>query len=535
MARPPRVGGDGAAAAGRAVVRTGLTRRNRGCADREISESISRISADLGGQYSALARLRRPAMTSGSAGSNRSNNSISRVRTVVRSSPAVRAHQCDQPVECRRDVLLQDLDVGRGERGLDVVGRGVGGRDGVRRLRGCAGQERDLAHRALGLCVIRVRVQDRLIGGQRGVEVPGVQMRTRLRQFGVDLLGLVAGIRLRRRAFRRSRSAASRSNGAADRAAAGPGSSTTVVRRPAPPRSGQPARRTSERPGASVSTLTVASDHLPPSAAASSPSASPSWTLASLRGDHSSTTTGTWLDRTSTSASKLASVISTPAGAPEACPARAFARRGARCLRPERSTAPAMEGPVRREDGDESRPQVCHVVSGTDRPGCADARQYALAAPIRPVRSAHMRKITLHSGTMLASNASNHVPGVHLTAIPTSSAATTKAMKTARGPCRRPSRRSRSRCAQVLEVHADQQSDPADGLGQGDQAKPVHAGESNALVMGAIVPNSTPITTSVVEVSRPAGSAHRPGRLRRTAPPRHSRTRVVPAQGPHAA
>ena len=66
-----------------------------------------------------------------------------------------------------------------------------------------------------------------------------------------------------------------------------------------------------------------------------------------------------------------------------------------------------------------SRPQVCHVVSGTDRPGCRTPVG-AIAVPIRPVRSAHMRKITLQSGTTLASNASNHVPTVHLTAIPTS-------------------------------------------------------------------------------------------------------------------
>ena len=68
------------------------------------------------GQYRALASLRRPAITSGSAGSNRSNSSISRVRTLVRSSPAVRLTKRDQPVERRCDVLLQDLDVGGGER-----------------------------------------------------------------------------------------------------------------------------------------------------------------------------------------------------------------------------------------------------------------------------------------------------------------------------------------------------------------------------------------------------------------------------------
>jgi hypothetical protein len=49
---------------------------------------------------------------------------------------------------------------------------------------------------------------------------------------------------------------------------------------------------------------------------------------------------------------------------------------------------------------------------------------------MRPVRSAHMRKITLQSGTMLASNASNQVPAAHFNAIPVSSAVTTKAMKT---------------------------------------------------------------------------------------------------------
>ena len=69
--------------------------------NRRNSAGGLRHFVDLGDQYSALARLRRPAMTSGSAGSNRSNNSISRVRTVVRSSPAVRLHQCDQPVEAR--------------------------------------------------------------------------------------------------------------------------------------------------------------------------------------------------------------------------------------------------------------------------------------------------------------------------------------------------------------------------------------------------------------------------------------------------
>ena len=73
-------------------------------------------------------------MTSGSAGSNRSNSSISRVRTVVRSSPAVRFTSAINRSNAAGDVLLQDLDVGGGERRLDVVGRGIGQRDGIGRL-----------------------------------------------------------------------------------------------------------------------------------------------------------------------------------------------------------------------------------------------------------------------------------------------------------------------------------------------------------------------------------------------------------------
>src|SRR5690348_13236411 len=87
-----------------------------------------------------------------------------------------------------------------------------------------------------------------------------------------------------------------------------------------------------------VSTFTVANDHLPPSASARALRSWASRTLASLRGDHSSTKTGASFDRTSTSASKLASVISTPLGGAAPSPAGAD-----RCLRADRSTAPAME------------------------------------------------------------------------------------------------------------------------------------------------------------------------------------------------
>ena len=56
-------------------------------------------------------------MTSGSAGSNNSNSSISRVRTDVRSSPDVRTHQPDQTIEGGGHILAEDLHVGRRERG----------------------------------------------------------------------------------------------------------------------------------------------------------------------------------------------------------------------------------------------------------------------------------------------------------------------------------------------------------------------------------------------------------------------------------
>jgi hypothetical protein len=84
-----------------------------------------------------------------------------------------------------------------------------------------------------------------------------------------------------------------------------------------------------------------------------------------------------------------------------------------------------------------------------------------------------MTKITLHRGTMLASNASNHVPVDHLNAIPTSSPATTNAMKTS--PWVMPKTLtpiSVRGVPQVLEIHADQQTNPADGLGQRDRTEP---------------------------------------------------------------
>src|ERR1700735_364975 len=94
-----------------------------------------------------------------------------------------------------------------------------------------------------------------------------------------------------------------------------------------------------------TSTLTLASDHFPLSAAARSDKLSASCRQTSLRGDHSSTTTGTWLERSSTSSSKLACVTSLPPG-PADPPPPVSPPAGGLCLRADKSTAPASAGPI---------------------------------------------------------------------------------------------------------------------------------------------------------------------------------------------
>ena len=158
--------------------------------------------------------------------------------------------------------------------------------------------------------------------------------------------------------------------------------------------------------------------------------------------------------------------------------------------------------------------------------------------PICPVRSAHMRKITLPNGTMLALNASNHVPSAHLNAIPASRPATTNAMKTS--PCAMPNTFtpiSVRRAGQVLEIHADQQTSPADGLEQSNEPKPPSDGPKikSACHGRHCARRPQRLLQRVVDVlSAPAAPGRRPARRRRTAPRRHSRNRVVPAQGRRA-
>ena len=147
---------------------------------------------------------------------------------------------------------------------------------------------------------------------------------------------------LRRRAFRQWPTAASRPTGAVARAAGRPGSWKSAVRQPPRRRSARPGHRRSERPAAwcrrSRWSTTTCRRRSPPDP----PTHRPIGSTQSLRGDHSTTTTGTSLDRASTSASKFVSVISTPACAPAVRPVSLLCV--ARCLRAERSTAPAMAG-----------------------------------------------------------------------------------------------------------------------------------------------------------------------------------------------
>ena len=79
---------------------------------------------------------------------------MSRVRTLVRSSSAVRLTSAISRSNAACDILLQDLHIGCGEHRLDVVGCGVGRSQRVGPVRRCALQERDLTHRAFGLGVI---------------------------------------------------------------------------------------------------------------------------------------------------------------------------------------------------------------------------------------------------------------------------------------------------------------------------------------------------------------------------------------------
>ena len=125
-------------------------------------------------------------ITSGSAGSNNSNSSISRVRTLVRSSSDVLRTKAISRSKAGDHVLVEDLHIGGSEGGLDVVGGGIGRGHRVGTVRGGALEKRHLPQRAFGLGMRGIDVEDGLIRRRRGREITGLQMLARLCQGGID-------------------------------------------------------------------------------------------------------------------------------------------------------------------------------------------------------------------------------------------------------------------------------------------------------------------------------------------------------------
>ena len=107
VARPPGIGGDGAATAGGAVARARLTTPAPSRAGETPRISPFAAFALRGRSVERVGEVAPTGDDVGVGGVEQSNSSISRVRTVVRSSPAVRLHQRDQAVERGRDVLLR--------------------------------------------------------------------------------------------------------------------------------------------------------------------------------------------------------------------------------------------------------------------------------------------------------------------------------------------------------------------------------------------------------------------------------------------
>src|SRR6478735_9433096 len=211
-----------------------------------------------------------------------------------------------------------------------------------------------------------------------------------------------------------------------------------------------------------VSTLTVASDHLPPSLAARLARESPNWMLASLRGDHSRTTTGTWLERTSTSASRLASVISTPPEGPDG-PAAPPSPAGARCLSAERSTAPAMDAATGRG---RVTPTSLSCRFGCVPPRlrhrCGTRHGAHLAGAFGPYEEDHTaqrhdaRQQRQQPGTRRPFERNAREQTHHHERDEDQPVCHSEHFDADLG----------SRAAEVLEVHADQQTNPTDGLEQ---------------------------------------------------------------------
>ena len=242
VARPAGVGGDGAAAAGRALVRAG--RSPNGIPRKRAAVPFRRVSVQRVGQVAAA----------------RDDLGVGGVEQV---------EQFDQPGADRRAlVACGALDQARSAASKAAAtsccristsaaanaasmssGAASASADGVRRVGRRALQERDLAHGALGLGVVRVGVEDRLVRRERRVEVTGVEVLACLLELRVDLfgfVGLAAAAELARGGVEQRVDPAPQLLGRLRR----PGSSRSADRRRARPRSERPARRTSARPAA---------------------------------------------------------------------------------------------------------------------------------------------------------------------------------------------------------------------------------------------------------------------------------------------
>lgn len=85
--------------------------------------------------------------------------------------PGAAAHELDETTEGRLRLLREQFGVGRRELGFEVVRSGIGALDRILGDRARAGQETHLTQRGLRLGVVRLGVQDELVGRLGALEV----------------------------------------------------------------------------------------------------------------------------------------------------------------------------------------------------------------------------------------------------------------------------------------------------------------------------------------------------------------------------
>ncbi len=85
--------------------------------------------------------------------------------------PGAATHELDETTEGRLRLLREQFGVGCGELGFEVVRSGIGALDRILGNRARAGQETHLAQRGLRLGVVRLGVQDELVGRLGALEV----------------------------------------------------------------------------------------------------------------------------------------------------------------------------------------------------------------------------------------------------------------------------------------------------------------------------------------------------------------------------